>query len=120
MGEVYLAGQRRLGNRLVAVKVVSPDDASFHPEVADDMARRFEREAALLGQLSHPNIRPVHDSGVEGTYLYLVMEYAPEGSLTDAIRGNARQQLDLPLSLPRAVDFIGQIASALQYTHDHG
>jgi eukaryotic-like serine/threonine-protein kinase len=120
MGEVYLAEQRRVGNRHVAVKVVSPEDASFHKEVVDDIARRFEREAALLGQLSHPNILPVHDSGVEGTYLYLVMEYAPEGSLTDAIRGNARQRLDLPLPLPRAVDVIGQIASALQYTHDHG
>ncbi|MGZ3715633.1 MAG: serine/threonine-protein kinase, partial [Ktedonobacterales bacterium] len=120
MGEVYLAEQRRVGNRHVAVKVVSPEDASFHKEVVDDIARRFEREAALLGQLSHPNILPVHDSGVEGTYLYLVMEYAPEGSLTDAIRGNARQLLELPLPLPRTVDFIGQIASALQYTHDHG
>ncbi|HEX8032251.1 MAG TPA: serine/threonine-protein kinase [Ktedonobacterales bacterium] len=120
MGEVYLAEQRRVGNRHVAVKVVSPEDASFHKEVVDDIALRFEREAALLGQLSHPNILPVHDSGVEGTYLYLVMEYAPEGSLTDAIRGNARQQLELPLPLARAIDFIGQIASALQYTHDHG
>lgn len=120
MGEVYLAEQRRVGNRHVAVKVVSPEDASFHKEVVDDIARRFEREAALLGQLSHPNILPVHDSGVEGIYLYLVMEYAPEGSLTDAIRGHAKQQLELPLPLPRAVDFIGQIASALQYTHDHG
>ena len=120
MGEVYLAEQRRVGNRLVAVKVVSPEDASFHKEVVDDIARRFAREAALLGQLSHPNILPVHDSGVEGTYLYLVMEYAPEGSLADAIRGNARQKLDLPLPLPRAVDFISQIAAALQYTHDNG
>ncbi len=120
MGEVYLAEQRRVGNRLVAVKVVSPEDASFHKEVIDDIARRFEREAALLGQLSHTNILPVHDSGVEGPYLYLVMEYAPEGSLADAIRGNTKQRLDLPLPLPRTVDIIGQIAAALQYTHDHG
>lgn len=120
MGEVYLAEQRRVGNRLVAVKVVSPDDASFHKEVVDDIARRFEREAALLGQLSHPNILPVHDSGVEGQYLYLIMQYAPDGSLTDSIRGHSKQRLELPLPLPRAVDFIEQIASALQYTHDHG
>src|SRR5258707_13084475 len=120
MGEVYLAEQRRLGNRLVAVKVVSPDDATFHPEVADDMARRFQREAALLGQLSHPNILPVHDSGVEQNLLYLVMEYAPEGSLADAIRGVGKQQLILPVALPLALDIVGQIAAALQYTHEHG
>ncbi|MGH2485452.1 MAG: serine/threonine-protein kinase [Ktedonobacterales bacterium] len=120
MGEVYLAEQRRLGNRLVAVKVVTPDELTFHEEVAEDMARRFQREAALLGQLSHPNILPVHDSGFEQNHLYLVMEYAPEGSLADAMRGNAKHRLTLPVDLPRAVDMIGQIAAALQYTHDHG
>ena len=63
MGDVYLAEQIRVGNRTVAVKVVSPDDLTFHPEAATDIARRFEREAAILGNLSHPNILPVHDSG---------------------------------------------------------
>ncbi len=120
MGEVYLAEQRRLGNRLVAVKVVSPDDASFHPEVADDMARRFQREAALLGQLSHPNILPVHDSGVEQNLLYLVMDYAPEGSLADAIRGVGNLKLTLPIAVPTVLDIVGQIAAALEYTHEHG
>ena len=120
MGEVYLAEQKRLGNRLVAVKVVTPDDLTFHEEVAEDMARRFQREAALLGQLSHPNILPVHDSGYEQNHLFLVMEYAPEGSLADAMRGNAKQRLTLPVELSRAVAMIGQIAAALQYTHDHG
>jgi len=120
MGEVYLAEQRRLGNRLVAIKVVSPDDASFHPEVADDMARRFQREAALLGQLSHPNILPVHDSGVEQNLLYLVMDYAPEGSLADAIRGVGNLKLTLPIAVPLVLDIVGQIAAALEYTHEHG
>ena len=120
MGEVYLAEQRRVGNRHVAVKVVSPDDATFQQEVAADLARRFEREAALLGNLSHPNILPVHDSGVENGLLYLVMEYAPEGSLADAIRGTTQHPLPLPASLPLAVDIIGQVAAALQFTHDRG
>jgi serine/threonine-protein kinase len=120
MGEVFLAEQRRLGNRLVAIKVVNPGDASFQPEIVEDLKRRFEREAALLGQLSHPNILPVHDSGIENDLLYLVMEYVPEGSLADAIRGTAKQKLDLPLPIPFAVDIISQIASALQYTHSRG
>ena len=120
MGEVYLAEQKRLGNRLVAVKVVTPDELTYHEDVAEDMARRFQREAALLGQLSHPNILPVHDSGYEQNHLFLVMEYAPEGSLADAMRGSAKQRLTLPVDLPRAVDMIGQIAAALQYTHERG
>ena len=120
MGEVYLAEQRRVGNRHVAVKVVSPDDATFRLDVADDLARRFQREAALLGNLSHPNILPVHDSGVENGLLYLVMEYAPEGSLADAFRGTTHHPLPLPVSVPLAVNIIGQVAAALQYTHDRG
>lgn len=120
MGEVYLAEQRRVGNRHVAVKVVSPDDATFRPDVADDLARRFQREAALLGNLSHPNILPVHDSGVENGLLYLVMEYAPEGSLADAIRGATQHPLPLPVSVPLGVDIVGQVAAALQFTHERG
>lgn len=120
MGEVYLAEQRRVGNRHVAVKVVSPDDATFRQDVADDLVRRFQREAALLGNLSHPNILPVHDSGVENGLLYLVMEYVPDGSLADAVRGAARNPLPLPASATLAVDIVCQVAAALQFTHERG
>jgi hypothetical protein len=120
MGEVYLAEQRRLGNRLVAVKVVSPEEVTYSAEDAAEMARRFAREAVTLGQLSHPNILPVHDGGVEGSRMYLVMEYAPEGSLADAMRGAYKYRLALPVALPLAVDIISQVAAALQYIHDRG
>src|SRR5258708_6749112 len=120
MGAVYLAEQLRVGNRLVAVKVVNPDDHTFDREVADDLKRRFEREAALLGQLPHPNILPVYDSGVEDGLLYLVMEYVPDGSLADAIRGTASHPLKLPAALPFTLDIIGQLGAALQSVHDHG
>jgi serine/threonine protein kinase len=120
MGDVYLGEQIRVGNRSVAVKVVSPDDMTLHPEAATDIARRFEREAAILGNLSHPNILPVHDSGVQNGMLYLVMEYAPDGSLADALRGGSTHTLALPLSIPFAVDIISQVAAALEYTHERG
>ena len=120
MGDVYLGEQIRVGNRSVAVKVVSPEDMTFHPEIASDIARRFEREAAILGNLSHPNILPVHDSGVQDGMLYLVMEYAPDGSLADALRGGGKHPLTLPLPIPFALDIINQVAAALSYTHQHG
>jgi serine/threonine protein kinase len=124
MGEVYLAEQIRVGNRPVAVKVVDPDEGPYHAEDADEVARRFQREAALLGRLSHPNILPVYDSGVEqssdGKLLYLVMAYAPDGSLADALKGTSKLTLTLPVELPTAVAMIAQIAAALQYTHDQG
>ncbi|HEV2460883.1 MAG TPA: protein kinase [Ktedonobacterales bacterium] len=124
MGEVYLGEQLRVGNRPVAVKVVDPEEGLYHAEEADAVARRFQREAALLGRLSHPNILPVYDSGVEssgdGKLLYLVMAYAPDGSLADALKGTSKLTLPLPVALPTAVAMIAQIAAALQYTHDQG
>src|SRR5690349_3428198 len=120
MGEVYLAEQLRMGNRLVAVKIVNPDDHTFSQDVAEDLTRRFEREAALLGRLAHPNILPVHDSGVQDGLLYMVMEYVPDGSMADAIRGTAKHPLKLPTSLPFALDLLGQLGDALQYVHDNG
>ncbi|HUY75210.1 MAG TPA: serine/threonine-protein kinase [Ktedonobacterales bacterium] len=120
MGEVYLAEQLRMGNRQVAVKVVRPDHSSYNPQEIADIERRFQREVAILANFDHPNILPVYDSGVEDGYLYLVMQYAPEGSLTDAIRGRTSRKLTLPVDVPFGVDIIGQVASALQYTHDRG
>src|SRR6185312_11584713 len=84
MGEVYLAEQIRVGNRQVAIKVVRPTDLTASGGVRGDVERRFKREAALLGQFNHPNILPIYDSGVEDGYLYIVMPYAQEGSLSDA------------------------------------
>ncbi|MGZ3601666.1 MAG: protein kinase domain-containing protein [Ktedonobacterales bacterium] len=121
MGEVYLGEQIRLGNRLVAVKVVRPEEVVEPVGYAiPHMEDSFMREAKLLGQFFHPNILPVHDSGLQNGYLYLVMQYAPDGSLSDAIRGAAPHRLNLPVRLPLAVDIIEQIASALQFTHDQG
>lgn len=120
MGEVYLAEQLRVGNRQVAVKIVSLDDAALRSQDSEDIAKRFQREAATLGGLSHPNILPVHDSGVQDDLLYLVMAYAPDGSLSDAIKGNSKHPLKLPASVPFVTDVIGQIAAALQYVHDRG
>jgi eukaryotic-like serine/threonine-protein kinase len=119
MGEVYLGEQIRVGNRAVAVKIVQAEEEGDSGELAD-IARRFQREAGLLGNFSHPNILPVHDSGVQGDLLYLVMQYAPDGSLADAIKGRTNHPLTLPASPAFVVDLISQVAAALQYTHDRG
>ncbi len=69
MGTVYKARQKFVG-RLVAFKVLPPalrQDA--------EALQRFEREAAALGRLKHPNVVTVFDAGVEGGFLYLAMEY---------------------------------------------
>lgn len=120
MGEVYLAEQTRLGNRPVAVKVIRLDNSALTPEALHDVERRFKDEATLLAKFSHPNILAVYDAGVEDDELYLVMEYVPGGSLADAIRPGPTQKLALPLPTDLAINLVGQVAAALQYTHDRG
>ena len=121
MGDVYLAEQVALGNRLVAVKVVrAEEDIPLSDSAIASVERRFVREAQLLGQLTHPNILPVYHGGMEAGYIFLVMQFAPDGSLADAVKGVGPHRLDLPAGLAFVVDIIGQVAGALQYTHEHG
>jgi hypothetical protein len=120
MGEVYLGEQSRVGNRPVAVKIVRLDSGALSADAIAELERRFTHEAALLGSFAHPNILPVYDAGVEDGLLYMVMEYAPDGSLADAIRPGPTQKLVTPLAPRQVADIIGQVAAALQYTHDRG
>lgn len=118
MGEVYLAEQLNAGNRAVAVKVVRPDTFSSQAHELDEIRERFKREVSLAANFSNPNILQVFYSGSERDYLYIVMVYAEEGSLSDAIRGRSKLKLTLPLDLNMTVDIVNQVASALQYIHD--
>jgi hypothetical protein len=97
-----------------------PDPGAYGADAVEEAKRRFEREAATLGKLEHPNILPVYDAGVEDDLYYIVMQYAADGSLADCIRGRSRRRITLPLDVNLTTDFISQVASALQFTHDKG
>ncbi|WP_126580595.1 protein kinase domain-containing protein [Tengunoibacter tsumagoiensis] len=105
MSEVYLGYDRRV-RRWVAVKVLYGSDEPF--------VRRFEREALAIGALSHENILPLYDFGEQRPWYYLVMPYVEGGTLRDHLFKRER------LTLEEAGSFLEQIASALQYAHDHG
>jgi len=105
MSEVYLGYDRRVRRR-VAVKVLYGSDEPF--------VRRFEREALAVGTLSHDNILALYDFGEQRPWYYLVMPYVEGGTLRDYLLRRER------LTLEEAGSFLDQIASALQYAHDHG
>jgi len=105
MSEVYLGYDRRV-RRKVAVKVLYGSDEPF--------VRRFEREALAVGTLSHDNILALYDFGEQRPWYYLVMPYVEGGTLRDYLLRRER------LTLEEAASFLDQIASALQYAHDHG
>src|SRR5260370_11470466 len=105
MAEVYLGYDRRV-RRQVAVKVLYGRDEPF--------VRRFEREALSVGALSHNHILPLYDFGEQSPWYYLVMPYVDGCTLRDYLFRHKQ------LTLEEAASFLSQIASALQYAHDHG
>lgn len=102
--DVYLGEHIHL-NTLAAIKVL---DAHLSSEGTE----QFRNEARIIARLEHPNIVRVLDFGVVDAVPYLVMSYAPNGSL--------RQQHAPGTRLPPAtvIAYTRQIASALDYAHE--
>ena len=107
MGFVYLARERGL-QRLVAIKVLSPDVA----ETAKTRDR-FRNEARSLAGLTHQNILPLHTFGEAGDLAYLVMDYVRGESLAERLAREGR----LPSEVARRI--LVELADALDYSHRH-
>ena len=106
MATVYLATQHSVG-RTVALKIMKPSldkDPEFH--------QRFQREATIVGQLSHPNIIPIYDIGRHEESNYISMEFLPSGSLEEKIIQG--------ITTERALGIVQGIAAALEHAHSKG
>ena len=73
----------------------------------------FRTEVRTIARLVHPHIVRVFDFGLEGTTPFLVMDYAPGGTLRKLHPKRSRLPLDMVLS------YVTPIAAALQYAHEH-
>ena len=101
--EVYLGEHIHLGTQ-AAIKVLLL-------QMENTELQEFRNEARLVAQLRHPHIIRILDFGVEGATPYLVMDYAPNGSLRQRFpRGG-------PQTLANILPAIKEIAAALQYAH---
>jgi len=102
MGEVHRAIQLSL-NRTVAVKLLNPELAKDPSFIA-----RFQKEAAALATLSHPNIVSILEKGQSGDTYYLVMEFVDGPSLREEMRApllSAQDRLRMMLDICRGVDY---------------
>lgn len=108
MGSVYRARQIDL-DRTVAIKVI-------HPHLADeeDFRARFRSEMRMASRLDHPNVVSVYEAKEINGQAYIAMALIPGENLARTI---AREGA---LDPSRAVDILGQIASALDAAHDKG
>src|SRR5262249_53625912 len=75
-------------------------------------AEHFLHEAETIAVLAHPAIVRIFDFDVHEGVPFLVMDYAPHGSLR---RRYPKGQI---VPLPQIVSLVKQVATALQYAHE--
>jgi len=107
MGEVYKAVDTRLG-RTVAIKVLPPDVAA-----TPESRHRFQREARIISQLSHPHICTLYDFGQQDSVEFLVMEFLEGETLERRLQRGA-------LPIAEVLMYAFQIGSALDKAHRVG
>ena len=107
MGEVYRARDTRL-DRIVAIKILPP-------HIAGDLQfrERFNREARMISQLTHPHICTLHDIGEHDHTAFLVMEHLEGETLADRLQKG-------PLPIEQALKHAIEIAAALEAAYRHG
>jgi putative ABC transport system permease protein len=106
MGTVYLTRDVK-HNRMVALKVVSPE------AVSGIGTQQFLKEIRLTARLQHHHILPLYDSGEAAGFPYYVMPYIESGSLREYLRRKKQLSMDEAMQLARG------IAAALMHAHEH-
>lgn len=101
--DVYL-GQHKYLKTHAAIKVLKE-------QMSPQVLASFIEEAKTIATLKHPYIVRTLEFGVEGQTAFLVMDYAPNGTLRQRHpKGTAL--------LPRTIlPYVQQVANALQYAH---
>ncbi|MBA2634752.1 MAG: serine/threonine protein kinase, partial [Chloroflexi bacterium] len=107
MATVYRAHDEQL-DRAVALKMMRAD-------LGEDplFVQRFEAEARRAASVSHPNVVPVYDVGVDGAP-YMVMELVEGGDLAKVLAAGGRMPPE------RAARLAADAAAALHAAHDAG
>jgi len=110
MGSVFEAEQEN-PRRTVALKVVHAGVMS------DEMRRRFELEAQVLGHLHHPCIAQIHEAGVfestAGVQPYFAMELVRGVPLVEYADEHE-------LGIEARLDLLARICDGVQHAHQRG
>jgi serine/threonine protein kinase len=105
---VYLAESERAG-AIVVLKVLRkvPDQDEAHGTFD-----RFLQEYEVVSKVDHPNVVRIYDLGVADDHAYIAMEYFPAGDLRERMRRKIEPE--------QAVEYLRQMAAALQAIHAVG
>ena len=107
MGVVYKARQISL-NRLVALKMILAGEFASKEEI-----KRFESEAEAAGNLDHPGIVPIYETGQHNGHPFFSMAFINGESLYDKTK-------DGTLAPEKAAEMACKIATAIAFAHDKG
>ncbi len=107
LGVVYEV-QHLISQRREAMKILLPDQSG-----TPEMVERFRREVQTLATLSHANIAQLHTAFYYDNQLAMIMELIHGETLRD-------RRLKSAITLPQALDFVGQVLQALVYAHRLG
>jgi tRNA A-37 threonylcarbamoyl transferase component Bud32 len=108
MGQVFRVEDQALKQQL-AVKMMNPQ------YIGDQTARkRFEKEAAAAGDLTHANIAQVYNCSTEGESPYILMEFVDGISFAQLLKQERK------LDEQRLITICLQICDALDYAHRRG
>jgi serine/threonine protein kinase len=109
VGAVYLAGDRKLHDKPVVIKVLL--EKSFQNSW---VVQKFQQEKEALARVDHPGVVGILDTGeLPDGKPYLVMQFIDGATLRSQIKPEG-------ISLERAAELMKQIGRALSAAHDKG
>jgi len=99
---VYLGQHVRIATQQAAIKLL---------HIVDVDSQKFQQEAEMTAALDHPHIIRLIDFDFHDQMPFLVIDYAPGGSL----RSRHLEGTQVPLTT--VVQYVQEIAKALEYAH---
>lgn len=105
---VYLAESERAGE-MVVLKVLrdTPENGDQNMQFS-----RFLQEYELISKIRHPNVVRIFDLGIADDHAYIAMEYFQ--------RGDLRARIAKTIEPRQALQYLAQMAGALQVVHEVG
>lgn len=100
---VYLGQHIQVSSKLAAIKIL---------DLRDVNVQEFRQEAETTERLIHSNIVRLLDADIQQGTAFLVLDYAPGGSL------RARHPKGNRVPLAIVIQYLKEIAPALQYAHN--
>lgn len=106
-GNVYLAREKE-SKFVVALKVL------FKQQIREsNVEHQVRREIEIQSHLRHPHILRLYGYFHDDSRIYLILEYAPKGTLYDEMKAQPQNRFDEK----RSANYIKSLASALEYLH---